>query len=53
MPELVVECIGNVIRYNRNLQSINLDATGLNSAVLAGFVPALRHAKSLICFHLA
>ena len=53
MPQLIIECFSNFIRHNINLQCINLDATGLCSKVLAGFVPALRHAKSLLCFHLA
>jgi len=30
-----------------------MDNTGLNSAILVGFIPYLRHAKSLLCFHLA
>ena len=53
MPNLIIECIGSMIRYNTNLQCINLDGCGLNSKVLAGFVPFLRHSKSLLCFHLA
>ena len=53
IPQLVIESFNNLIRYNRNIQGINLDSTGLTVHVLAGFVPGLRHAKSLICFHLA
>ena len=53
MPDLLIECLGKMIRYNTNLQSLNLDNTGLNSHVLVGFVPFLRHSKSLLCFHLA
>ena len=49
----MIECFNNMIRYNHNIQVINLDSTGLTSQVLVGFVPGLRHAKSLICFHLA
>ena len=52
MPTLIIEAIGRMIRYNKNIQCINLENTGLNSNVLAGFVPALRHSKSLLCFHL-
>jgi len=52
MPQLVVESLGNMIRYNKNIQSINVECTGLNSFVLMHLVPYLRHAKSLLCFHL-
>ena len=50
---MVIESIGRLILYNLNIQCVNLDNTGLNSKVLAGFIPYLRHAKSLLCFHLA
>ena len=53
IPQLVIESICNLVRYNLSIQSINLDATGLPTHVLVGFVPGLRHAKSLLCFHLA
>ena len=53
MPQLVINCIGRLIIYNLNIQCVNLDNTGLNSRVLAGLVPYVRHAKSLLCFHLA
>ena len=53
VPQLVIESFNNLIRHNRNIQGINLDSTGLTSKVLVGFVPGLRHAKSLLCFHLA
>ena len=52
MPQLLIESIGRIVRFNYNLQSINLENTGLNSQVLVGFLPALRHSKSLLCFHL-
>ena len=52
MPGLLVESISRILRYNQNIQCINLESTGLTSQVLVDFVPALRHAKSLICFHL-
>ena len=53
IPQLLLESISQLIRYNQNIQSIILDNTGLNSYVLYGLVPALRHAKSLLCIHLA
>ena len=52
MPALLVEAIGRFIRYNKNVMCVNLQNTGLNSNVLASFLPALRHSKSLLCFHL-
>lgn len=51
-PMQVVLHLGQLIRYNKDLQSINLSNTGLNAQVLAGLVPSLRHAKSLLCLHL-
>ena len=53
IPQLIIECFSNMIRHNNNIKCINLDSTGLSSRVLVGFVPAMRHAKSLLCFHLA
>lgn len=53
MPKLVIESIGRILRCNKNIQCINLDNTGLNAFVLCHLVPYLRHAKSLLCFHLA
>ena len=53
MPKLVVESIGRLIRYNKNIQCIGLDNTGLNAFVLCHLVPYVRHAKSLLCLHMA
>ena len=47
-----IYCFSKLIRFNKQIQSIILDNTGLNSQVIAGLVPALRHAKSLLCLHL-
>ena len=52
MPQLLVESMTHLIRYNNNIQCINLDNTGLNEKVLVGLVPGVRHAKSLLCLHL-
>ena len=44
---------GQLIRFNKQIQTVILDNTGLNSQVMAGLVPSLRHAKSLLCLHMA
>ena len=44
---------GRFIRYNTRLQTIRLNSAGLNSQFIAGLVPWLRHAKSLLCLHMA
>ena len=31
IPQLAIECFNNLIRYNKNIQTINLDSTGLTS----------------------
>ena len=31
IPQLVIESFNNLIRYNTNIQGINLDSTGLTS----------------------
>lgn len=46
-------CFRQLIRYNRRIQSLQLNNCGLNSQILCGFIPALRHARSLLCLHLA
>ena len=51
-PEYVIRCLNEFIRYNRNLQSLNLSNNGLNSQVLVGITQSLRHAKGLLCLHL-
>ena len=53
MPMKVISCLGRFIRYNKNLQSLILNNCGLNSQVMVGFVSYLRHAKSLLCLHMA
>ena len=53
MPRLVVESLGNLVRCSKNIRSINLENTGLNAYVLCHLVPYVRHAKSLLCLHLA
>lgn len=52
-PEYVINCLNKFIRFNRNLQSVNLSNTGLNSQVLVGITQSLRHAKGLLCLHLS
>ena len=47
-----IYCFSKLIRFNKQIQSVILDNTGLNSQVMAGIVPALRHAKSLLCLHM-
>ena len=52
-PEYVIKCLNNMIRYNKKIQTVNLNNCGLNGQVLVGLVQSLRHAKSLLCLHLA
>ena len=51
-PEFVISCFNKFIRYNKNLQSLNLSNVGLNSQVLVGITQSLRHSKGLLCLHL-
>jgi hypothetical protein len=50
---LLVESFTSLIRHSNSIKSINLNATGLSSQILIDLVPGMRHAKSLLCFHLA
>ena len=52
-PDLVVNSLSRLIRYNKMIQSIILNNCGLNTQVMAGIVPSIRHAKSLLCLHMA
>ena len=52
-PTLVSNSLGKLIRFNKRIQTIILNNTGLNSQVITNLVPFLRHAKSLICLHMA
>ena len=45
--------LGKFIRFNTRIQTIILNNSALNSQLLVGLVPYLRHAKSLLCLHLA
>ena len=52
-PMQFIYSFSKLIRFNKQIQSIILDNAGLNSQVIAGLVPSLRHAKSLLCLHMA
>ena len=49
---LVSAALSQLIRYNTNLQHLDLRNTGLSEKVITGLVTALRHSKSLLSFHM-
>ena len=49
--ELLAARFSKLIRYNTQIQHIDLTNTGLSEMFLFNVVPALRRAKSLISFH--
>lgn len=50
---LIVYGLGELIRHNRIIQSVNLNNCGLNAKILMGLMPAIKHARSLLCLHMA
>lgn len=51
IPKHFIDTFSKLIRYSRSLQTLSVNNCGLSAQVLVGLVPALRHAKSLICLH--
>jgi len=50
--EILANRFSYMIRYNVNLQHLNLTNTGLSEMFLFSMLPALRRAKSLLSFHM-
>ena len=51
--QLVLQCIGNIIKRNKNILHLDFTCCGLNEEIIIGIGNAMRKARSLLCIHLS
>ena len=50
--EIMASRFSDLIRFNKNMQHIDLTNTGISEVFLFNMLPALRRAKGLLAFHI-
>ena len=51
-PMRIIRCLGKFIRYNKCLQYLDMEHTGLSHKIICELIPQLKRAKSLLSMHL-